>query len=262
VKYKTIYFCLLFGCFQYYGSAQVKIGNNPQDINAGSLLELESTTKSLVLTRVTSIEMQAMQPPAGAIVYNTDENCVFFYNSTQWVSLCIIGANYQVINNEDGTYTFVNDESVGAPVVVNTAPNGENGSVIFSDAAGQLTENNSNLYWDNTDTSLGIRTNTPSSTLEVKGSLATDIRFVAGSSIGLSRENHTIIVNGTGLSTLFLPKASSATGRIYIIKRSPEVDISVFGGYFNERNARTTEIPDDKFILWLQSNGFTWEQIN
>jgi hypothetical protein len=42
------------------------------------------------------------------------------------------------------------------------------GSVIFSDGS-KLTQNNSNLYWDNTFNKLGIGTNSPAYTLDVNG---------------------------------------------------------------------------------------------
>jgi hypothetical protein len=48
--------------------AQVKVGNNPDAIDATSLLELESASKVLVITRVTEAEMDALNPLPGAIV--------------------------------------------------------------------------------------------------------------------------------------------------------------------------------------------------
>ena len=68
---------------------QVKIGDDPNQIDDNSsLLELQSTTKTLVLTRVTETQMQAIVTPLpGSLVYNTTENCVFQYNGT-WVTLC------------------------------------------------------------------------------------------------------------------------------------------------------------------------------
>ena len=68
--------------------AQVKIGDNPQNIDAASILELESTTGALVITRVTTAQMNGITPLQGAVVYNTDENCVFYYEGTAWANLC------------------------------------------------------------------------------------------------------------------------------------------------------------------------------
>ncbi|WP_437372843.1 hypothetical protein [Maribacter litoralis] len=67
---------------------QIKIGDNPQNIDASSVLELESTSKVLVITRVTTAEMEAISPQRGGMVYNTDTECINYYDGTQWVNLC------------------------------------------------------------------------------------------------------------------------------------------------------------------------------
>ncbi|VXB12472.1 beta strand repeat-containing protein [Maribacter litoralis] len=67
---------------------QIKIGDNPQNIDASSVLELESTSKVLVITRVTTAEMEAITPQRGGMVYNTDTECINYYDGTQWINLC------------------------------------------------------------------------------------------------------------------------------------------------------------------------------
>ncbi|VAW11089.1 hypothetical protein MNBD_BACTEROID03-1215 [hydrothermal vent metagenome] len=68
-------------------SAQIKIGDNPQNIDPSSVLELESTDKVLVVTRVTTTQMNAIVPMQGALAYNTDLQSVHYYDGTQWVSI-------------------------------------------------------------------------------------------------------------------------------------------------------------------------------
>ena len=70
-----------------FSSAQVKIGGDPKIIHPHSLLELKSNTKALVLTVVTDLEMQAITPLNGALVFNIDQGCVFFYHQ-RWMPLC------------------------------------------------------------------------------------------------------------------------------------------------------------------------------
>ena len=72
----------------YFGNSQVKVGNNLQLIDPSSLLELESSTRTLVLTRVTQNQMNAITPLNGALVYNMDVDCVFTYTGQTWRSLC------------------------------------------------------------------------------------------------------------------------------------------------------------------------------
>ncbi len=68
--------------------SQVKIGDNPQTLHPASLLELEGDSRALVITRVTNAQMLGIQPLNGALVYNTDANCVFYFDGGQWVDLC------------------------------------------------------------------------------------------------------------------------------------------------------------------------------
>ncbi|MEM1258204.1 MAG: hypothetical protein AAGH81_06730, partial [Bacteroidota bacterium] len=69
-------------------TAQVKIGENPQNIDPASLLELEGNSRALVITRIGDAQMQGLFPLRGALVYNTDQECVFYFNGTSWENLC------------------------------------------------------------------------------------------------------------------------------------------------------------------------------
>ena len=75
--------------------AQVKIGDNPNQIDNSSVLELQSIDKAFVLTRVSTIQMNAIFPLNGALVYNTDDECIFQFSNNSWSSLCI-GNNQQL----------------------------------------------------------------------------------------------------------------------------------------------------------------------
>lgn len=85
---KRLIFLFFFGlCVAHTSTAQVKIGDNPQNIDASSVLELESTDKVLVITRVTTVQMNSISPLQGALVYNTDLQGVHYYDGTQWVNI-------------------------------------------------------------------------------------------------------------------------------------------------------------------------------
>ncbi|PWL37494.1 hypothetical protein DKG77_16085, partial [Flagellimonas aquimarina] len=68
--------------------AQIKIGDNPQNLDPSSVLELESNSRVLVITRMTTIQMENTAPLRGAVVYNTDTQCVHFYDGALWINLC------------------------------------------------------------------------------------------------------------------------------------------------------------------------------
>jgi len=90
---KFIFFILLFTLS--ISSAQVKIGENPNTIDTSSILELESSDRVLVITRVTNAEMTALTPLAGALIYNEDAACIFYFDGIQWNNLCE-GVNAEV----------------------------------------------------------------------------------------------------------------------------------------------------------------------
>ena len=69
-------------------SGQIKIGDNPQNIDASSVLELESSTRVLVITRINTSQMNSIVPSQGAVVYNTDEQCLYFYDGASWLNMC------------------------------------------------------------------------------------------------------------------------------------------------------------------------------
>ena len=66
---------------------------------------------------------------------------------------------------------------------------------------------------------VGIGTTSPSSTLDVRGSMSLNFRVVSGSG-SLSASDNTVSFTGTSLSTLTLPDAISCAGRAYWIKNS------------------------------------------
>lgn len=350
VFYIPTFFC----CNLLY--SQVKIGDNPESLDATSLLELESSSKVLVISRVSNVEMQLLQPLRGALVFNTDENCVFFYDGSDWASLCtagsstsqeiisltdngdgsytFLGTDQQPItfntaddtvslleDNLDGTYTYTNElgeetditftggsledngdgsyiftNSDGSTVNFNTATvqettstlednlngtytytdedgvetlvdtnstveefTGTSGSVLFAGADGKIDENNANINWDNTNERLGIKTGTPNSTISIDGSMSTAIRFTGGD-VGLNENDHTVLINGSGSSTLFMPSPASTVGRMYIVKKNPSISLFVQGGYIDSNGGFRSDVTVN--VLWLQSDGFAWQQVN
>ncbi|MDO6492820.1 MULTISPECIES: beta strand repeat-containing protein [unclassified Cellulophaga] len=108
---KKLVFGLLFSiCLFTSTQAQVKIGENPQNLHFNSVLELESTSKALVVTRLSTLQMDAITPLNGAVIYNTDTSCLHYFNGTEWINLCEAenAADINLVDNGDDTYTFTN----------------------------------------------------------------------------------------------------------------------------------------------------------
>ncbi|HET8735991.1 MAG TPA: hypothetical protein VFM69_05310, partial [Pricia sp.] len=106
-----------------FTSAQVKIGDNPQTIDPASVLELESSERVLVITRVDSLQMAAITPSRGALVYNTSADCIFYYDGTAWNNLCEGGGG-----GAGGIVGFTTDPIANAlsTIVITPTANGGN----------------------------------------------------------------------------------------------------------------------------------------
>ncbi len=118
---KPLLMFLLFGFMlgsTVYG--QIKIGDNPQNIDASSVLELESNTRVLVITRINTAQMNAIVPNPGAMVYNTDTDCVHYYNGTEWINIC---------EEVGGIPNLTTDPLVNNASTLVITPNGENNHI-------------------------------------------------------------------------------------------------------------------------------------
>ncbi len=122
LKHANSIFLMLSILFLNIGMAQVKIGDNPHLLDASSILELEANNKALVLTRLSNIEMNNIVPLKGAIVYNTDENCLFFYDGTSWGNLCnSANINQQLsFNTSTNVMTLENGGTVDLSSIITT----------------------------------------------------------------------------------------------------------------------------------------------
>ncbi len=119
-------------------SGQVKIGNNPQNLNPASVLELESTTRVLVITRVTDAQMNVINPLPGAVVYNTDQECLHYYNGTVWVNICEELDNSFTISTRADYLSQLNPQARDSTVVISQT-NNPDGSINYNFEVGQIT---------------------------------------------------------------------------------------------------------------------------
>ena len=74
----------------FTANAQIGIGTNTP--NSSAELDISSTTKGILVPRMTAVQRDAISSPAvGLKVYVTDDNAYYYYNGTQWIR--IVGAN-------------------------------------------------------------------------------------------------------------------------------------------------------------------------
>jgi hypothetical protein len=73
----------------------LKVGNNSTAINANSLVELESTTKTFVPPRMTTAQMTVLTGAlVGSVIYNTTLDCLHQKTASGWLSLCNSSSPY------------------------------------------------------------------------------------------------------------------------------------------------------------------------
>ncbi|MGS0526711.1 hypothetical protein ACU8V7_17660 [Zobellia nedashkovskayae] len=143
--------------------SQVKIGDNINQIDAASLMELESSTRVFVVTRVTNAQMNSITPLNGALVFNTDQNCLFQYKGNIWSSLCVnIAAGETItalLDNNDGTVTYTNEAGISALISKANLVDNLDGSYTFSNGTNALNfvgTDNQNLENANLDAATSL----------------------------------------------------------------------------------------------------------
>ena len=76
---------LLFIQVSFFGNSQqnVSISDAPMTPDASSVLDVFSTSKGLLIPRMTSVQRLAINNPANALmVFDTDSSCFLFFRST------------------------------------------------------------------------------------------------------------------------------------------------------------------------------------
>ncbi|AWH86077.1 hypothetical protein HYN59_13570 [Flavobacterium album] len=130
-------------------TAQVKVGDNPTNVNASAVLEMESTDKGMLLPRMTASQRDAISNPSNALlIYNTSEDCINIYNaaSSSWKSICSneaegtadfsVDCSTLVVSGTYATGTALDPETNYITVSVNVAELGTYN--IVSNAAGMF----------------------------------------------------------------------------------------------------------------------------
>ena len=74
--------------FATLGYSQVAINTDGSNADNSAILDVKSTTKGLLLPRMTTIQISYVSnPAAGLLVYNTDSSDFYGYNGSKWISL-------------------------------------------------------------------------------------------------------------------------------------------------------------------------------
>ena len=86
----TVLFFLLTKVF----SQDHNVGIGTLTPEASAILELKANDKGILIPRLTTTERIAILNPAtGLLVYDINFQCFFYYNGSQWLSLCSGGGS-------------------------------------------------------------------------------------------------------------------------------------------------------------------------
>lgn len=114
---------------------------------------------------------------------------------------------------------------------------------------------------------VGVNTNTPTSRLDVNGSLALPVQSPTGNgdqTIYLGNTDYLYIKTGTGDHNVYLPDATTCAGRMYVVKRgttsNSNSDLIVRSVRGTIDGAATVSIPRAKnmYSYTFQSDGTNW----
>lgn len=80
-----LYLFLFWGTLTATLNGQIGIGTSSP--NSSAQLEISATNKGVLFPRMTNTQMLAIASPASGLqVYNTNANCMYYYNGSQWLS--------------------------------------------------------------------------------------------------------------------------------------------------------------------------------
>ena len=85
---RTLLLLASFGLMAPIFSQSVGINTDGSSPEASAMLDVSSTTKGLLIPRMTGSEREAISSPAtGLMVYDTSESILYFYTGTKWQRL-------------------------------------------------------------------------------------------------------------------------------------------------------------------------------
>ncbi|MFC7774289.1 hypothetical protein [Flavobacterium sp. GCM10027622] len=156
-----------------------------------------------------------------------------------------IGAAGSMSN--DGSVEFIVGDEGNEPIVFEKFNNATSVEMLRLQGTGS-----------NTDVRIGMNTNAvvANSVLQVNGSISKSI-VSTSTNLTLTDAHYTVVLTGGATTVgITLPLASSATGRVYII-RNTSGSTKTISNYTNE-SGTSVSVLNNNSVVWLQSDGTNW----
>lgn len=99
---------VLFAFKQGFSQSILITDNESYTADTTAMLDVMSTTKGLLIPRLTSDQRNAIDQPAmGLLVFDTNETAFYFYDGASWINLSkgqiwSVNSNYVILSNETG----------------------------------------------------------------------------------------------------------------------------------------------------------------
>ena len=122
ILFLTVLLLTICGYNSY--SQSLAINTDGSTANASAMLDIKSSTKGLLIPRMTTIQRTAIGTPAtGLQVYDTDLNLLYFYNGSSWAGLSA-STNFWTLSgghiyNNTGTNVGIGTTAPGDKLEVN-----------------------------------------------------------------------------------------------------------------------------------------------
>jgi hypothetical protein len=108
---KKLHPCLLLlSLFVFnFSYSQVAINTTGNNANSSAMLDIESTTKGMLIPRMTTTQRTAISSPAsGLLVYDNTTSSFWFYNGSAWTELVAGSTTGWKLTGNSGTDTSIN----------------------------------------------------------------------------------------------------------------------------------------------------------
>jgi len=170
-----------------------------------------------------------------------------------------IGQNAGRNNTAGAGNIFIGTDAAAVSPTSNNSLVIANTATSFPLVSGQMTANGGTLTLNNSLASTVTASAPSASTLSVNGSIATNIlRYTLGGSLTLDESHHTIRIT-TATTSITLPSALAAKGRIYVIMNGSGL---TFATPVVNPDGTAIAAPTLNQVITIQSDGTDWVKIS